>query len=152
VNPEQSDWERAALPTLRWVRDKPWGYNWRFDRDEPAEFVRGLSGTELDAALRRLENAGLIVGRRSETIGYFQWWQLRPTADGLRVLGDWPPDPRSTLDQVLVRLLQTLGDEAETEEEAKWYRRAAGSVARFGSNVVADVVKGEVRRLGGEIG
>lgn len=149
---EPTEWERIDLPVLRWAHEKPWGNNWQFDRgDDASDEVPGVSNNELDASLRRQTDAGFIAGNRTETIGYFYWAQLRITANGLRVLGQWPPDLGAGVDQALILLLGQLADQAASEEEAKWYRRAGGTVSRFGAAVVTGVVLGEVRRAGGEV-
>jgi hypothetical protein len=42
--------------------------------------------------------------------------------------------------------------EGRQEPEAKAFKRAAEAVGRFGDDVVTDVAKGELRRLGGALG
>ena len=149
---EDRSWERFELPILQWVKDASRGMNWRFDRsDDPSEEVPSLSGTRLDEGLRRLEGFRLVAGRRDESIGYFYWSGLRPTADGLRVLGEWPPGPEASVASALVRVLRELAEQSD-EPEAKAFKRAAGAVGRFGDDIVTDVAKGELRRLGGALG
>jgi hypothetical protein len=144
-------WERVDLPVLRFVADLDYGLRWRFDRGQPTDELPELKGEELDASLRRLEEHELIsAGGRSETIGYFTWWRLRPAPDGWRVLGEWPPSSEADMGTALVHILRSLADTA-SEDEAKPLRRAAGSVARLAGNVVFDVAKGELARAGGDI-
>ncbi len=77
-------------------------------------------------------------------------WRLRPTSDGWRVLGQWPPANEADMGTAIVEILRGLAEEAGAEE-AKPLRRAAGSVARFGGRVVFGVAKGEIRRTGGDL-
>jgi hypothetical protein len=76
--------------------------------------------------------------------------RLRLTPRGLRVLGEWPPSEEAQLGTALVQVLLTLADDAE-EPEAKPLRRAAGAVGRFASDVVFDVAKGELNKMGGDV-
>jgi hypothetical protein len=150
MSPEQSMWERVDLPVLRLVAGCDYAAGWRFDRQEPTEEIPVLTGTELDSALRRLEGYDLIQGRRREASGYFMWWRLRPTPDGWRVLGEWPPASEADMGAALVEILRALADDAN-EEEAKPLRRAAGSFGRLAGRVVFDVAKSEIRRAGGDL-
>jgi len=90
-------WEDLELPALRWVHAAPpeeaGGVSTGdlHSGDSPAEVLPELMESQLDEALRRLKQHGLIAGERGETIGFAFWMQLRVTADGLRVLGEWPP-------------------------------------------------------------
>ena len=65
------------------------------------------------------------------------------------MLGDWPPDLRDQLDSALALLLNKLGDDESDEQQAKWYKRAAGAVGKLGVRVVTEVFMGEMRRMGG---
>ena len=144
-------WERSDLPVLRFVAELDYSLQWRFERGEPTDELPDFKGEELDAALRRLEEHGLIeAGGRSETIGYFTWWRLRPTPDGWRVLGEWPPTSEADMGAALVHILRAMAEEAG-DEDAKPLRRAAGSVGKLAGNVVFDVAKGELERAGGDI-
>src|SRR5215216_2226471 len=150
MNPEHSMWERVDQPVLHFVVGCDYAAVWRFNRDEPTEQMPALTGTEFDSALRRLEGYGLIRGGRGEASGYFSWWRLRPTPDGWRVLGEWPPTSEADMGAALVKILRALADDA-SEEEAKPLRRAAGSVGRLAGRVVFDVAKSEIRRAGGDL-
>jgi hypothetical protein len=151
MNEAAAVWDRIDLPVLRWVAEAGYEFQWRFERNEPTEEVPSLSGDELDAALRRLQGHGLVsAGGRTETSGYYVWWRLRPTSDGWRVLGQWPPANEADMGTAVVEILRRLANEASADE-AKRLRRAAGSVARFGGRVVFDVAKGEIRQAGGDL-
>jgi hypothetical protein len=147
----ESTWDRVDLPVLRFVQTFPYEMGWEFDRRGSTEEMPQFGGEELDEALRRLEGHGLIAWHeRNETSGFFRFARLRLPADGLRVLGEWPPAEEAQLGAALVQVLRTLADEAE-EQEAKPLRRAAGAVARFAGDVVFDVAKGEFRGIGGDL-
>jgi hypothetical protein len=150
MSTEQSMWERVDLPVLHFVAGCEYAAMSRFDRHEPTEEIPALTGTECDSALRRLEGYGLIRGGRREASGYFTWWRLRPTPDGWRVLGEWPPASEDDTGAALVEILRRLAGDA-SEEEAKPLQRAAGSVGRLAGRVVFDVAKSEVRRAGGDL-
>jgi hypothetical protein len=80
VGTAETVWERVDLPLLRFVAELDYSMQWQFDRGEPTDELPALTGEELDAALRRLEEHGLIAaGGRTETIRHFVWWRLRPT-------------------------------------------------------------------------
>jgi hypothetical protein len=49
------------------------------------------TGSEIHEALRELRRRGWICGDDRGTDGsWFEWYQLTPTLDGLRQLGEWP--------------------------------------------------------------
>jgi hypothetical protein len=80
------------IAVLRWVHeqgDEGTGVL-QYNSTEPSDEVPELTKAQLDETLRRLEHAGLIAGRRIETT-QVEWSGLRATADGLRLLGEWPP-------------------------------------------------------------
>ena len=83
------------------------------------------------------------------TGAYEEWNALRPTANGLRVLGEWPPAEGATLNVALARILRALADsdQLSDKEDKTAARRAAGTVARTAGEVVLDVVKDEMARL-----
>lgn len=144
-------WEGLELPALRWVLahgDAGTGKLALGSADE-SEAVPVLSMAQLDEALVRLEDFGLITGLdRIETNAYSEWPWLRPTADGLRVLGEWPPEESATLQRALVQVLLRVADELPPEEAGP-VRRAAGGVGQFAGGVLSDVAQAELKRAGG---
>lgn len=55
---------------------------------------------------------------------------MRPTADGLRVLGEWPPAEGAAVNVALARILRGLADSDQVQEPDKMAtRRAAGTLA-----------------------
>jgi hypothetical protein len=148
------EWSDVDLPVLKWVfeasalEDAETGDLRDSDDESP---VAGVSQRDLIASLRRLHGHGLIAGEDAASFQTETWFKLRPTADGLRVLGEWPPKRAADVNRTIALILQRLADEAEDPEEAKVYRRGAGAVARFGGSVLADVAKAELGHLGGEI-
>ena len=151
VASNESTWDRIDLPVLRYVHGFPYDMEWRFDRRGPTEELPEFEGEEVDESLRRLHGHGLVWWHdRTETIGFFSYVRLRLMPRGLRVLGEWPPSEEAQLGTALVQVLLTLANDAE-EPEAKPLRRAAGAVGRFASDVVFDVAKGELNKMGGDV-
>jgi hypothetical protein len=144
-------WDELELPVLRWVLTDGSGgtRELRLSTSEPFEPLPELTQAQVDEALTRLEHHGLVVARpaRVETSDYAEWLGLRVSADGLRVLGEWPPADSASLQQALVAVLRQFAD-GLPEEEAAPVRRTAGGIARFAHGVVADVAQGELKRLG----
>jgi hypothetical protein len=149
MNESANLWDGVDEPVLKFVATFPYKYDLRLNRNEASEEIPSMTGEELDASLRRLMNFGLITWRsRSETSGFFHFTGLRLSPDGLRVLGHWPPTEEAMLGGAVVQILRALADEAETVEESKQLKRAAGVVARFAGDVVFDVAKNELTTLG----
>jgi hypothetical protein len=125
--PEPTIWERVDLPVLRWVASCEYSVGWQFDRGAPTEEVPDLTGDELDAALRWLEGYGLITAtQRNETSGYFVWVRLRPTADGWRVLGEWPPASEADMGAALTWMLEALDAVLSCEAEGGYRQSGRG--------------------------
>jgi hypothetical protein len=146
-----STWKRIDLPVLRVVQTFPYDEQWEFDRTGSTEALPHLDGEALDEALRRLRGHGLIWWHeRGETSGYFVYTRLRLAPNGLRVLGEWPPAEEAQIGAALVQVLLALAEDAD-EPEAKGLRRAAGAAGRFAGDVVFDVAKAELSRMGGDL-
>jgi hypothetical protein len=148
-------WDDVDLPVLRWVFDasrdeEAASGDLEHDSDEPS-LVEGVSKRDLHAALSRLYDYGLVHAQNGATFAFQYWTRLRPTAEGLRVLGEWPPATAAEMNAAIVLILNELADESDDPSDQKLYRRAAGAVANFGASVVLETAKGELRRLGGEV-
>jgi hypothetical protein len=144
-------WEELELPVLRWLLESRQDQLELFWDRTSSEVTDALSDRQVDDALMRLKRHGLIAGGRHEASGTSFWTQLRPTADGLRVLGEWPPVEAATVNVALAQILRTLAAELPDEERATAARRAGSALSKMSGEVVLDVVKGELRRLGGEV-
>ena len=142
--------DQLELPVLRWSLELPAFAQVELVSGEPAEGLPILTGDQVDDALRRLEREGLIVGGRAEGAGAFYWDGPRPTAQGLRVLGEWPPTEEASLQEVLAAALHRLAEDLPDQEQASVARRGGSGVARMAAGVVDDTVKAELRRLAGE--
>jgi hypothetical protein len=146
-------WEELELPVLRWVLSVGDGGTGELGHGsgEPFAGLPELTQAQVEDALTRLEEFGLVVAltARVETSDYIEWPRLRVSADGLRVLGEWPPHDSATLQQALVAVLTQFADELP-EDDARSVRRTAGGIARFAHGVVADAAQGELKRLGKE--
>ncbi len=88
-------WETLELPVLQWTLRAGDGGTGELPHgsQEPFAPVPELTQAQVEDALTRLEEHGLIVATtaRVETSDYTQWPRVRPSANGLRVLGEWPP-------------------------------------------------------------
>ncbi len=144
-------WEELELPVLRWVlaEGEAATSELGLGSGEPFAALPTLTQAQVEEALTQLEEHCLVVALspRVETSDYSAWPRLRVSANGLRVLGEWPPYDSATLQRALVDLLRGFADELP-EEEAQPVRRAAGGIARFAHGVVTDAAQGELRRLG----
>lgn len=143
--------DELELPVLRWSLELPAFAQVELFRGEAAEGMPALTGDQVDDALRRLVWEGLIVGGRAEGAGAFYWDGPRPTAQGLRVLGEWPPTEEASLQEVLAAALQRLAEDLPDEEQASVFRRAGSGVARMAGGVAEDTAKAELRRIAGEV-
>jgi hypothetical protein len=76
------------------------------------------------------------------------WWRnVRPTADGLRVLGEWPPAEAATVNVTLARILRALAGDLD-EEDATAARRAGSALWKMSADIVLDAIK----ELGKDVG
>jgi len=146
-------WDDLELPALRWIHETPPEDTGGVDTGDlhhgnnPAAVLPELTESQLDQALRRLEQHGLVVGHRGEASGLAFWMQLRVTANGLRVRGEWPPAEGTTINEALVAVLRRLAPELP-EEDATAARRAGSTVAKMSAGAVLDAVKEQAQRLG----
>lgn len=143
-------WDELELPVLQWTLSAGGDTGvLPYDGDEPFPAIPGLTKPEVADAIARLEEHELIAATSSSsTMAYRMWFGVRPTADGLRVLGEWPPAESSTVNDALVHILRALADSAElSTPEQTAARRAAGTIATTGGDLVFSVVKDEMTRL-----
>jgi hypothetical protein len=148
---EPQTWEELEWPVLRWAHDSVWAQTGGLEHlsDKRSTVLPSLTDRQLDDALRRLADHGLIVGERTEALTVW-WTKVRPTADGLRVLGEWPPVEAATLNVTLARVLRTLAGDLD-EETATATKRAASTLSRMSGEVVLDVVKERIQSGGGDL-
>jgi hypothetical protein len=119
--------------------------------ENAAEVLPKLTESQFDQALRRLEQHGLIVGERGETSDLVDWLHLRLTADGLRVLGEWPPAEGAAINDALAAVLRQLAPKLP-DDDATAARQAGSALARMSAGAVYDVLKEEAQRLGEGLG
>jgi hypothetical protein len=144
-------WEELELPVLRWVHENAWAQPGELKHlgDEPSATFPGLTNRIVDEALRRLQEHGLIDGQRAEAL--VVWWSnVRPTADGLRVLGEWPPVDAATVNVTLARVLRALAGDLD-EPDATAARRAGSALSKMSGEVVLDIVKDRIQNLGEDL-
>lgn len=143
-------WDELEQPVLMWLLTSD-EETLDLDFSAPTSpLAADLTDTEVDEALSRLEHHGLIAGTRAEGSGAVWWSQLRLTADGLRVLGEWPPAEGATINEALVLILRELAGDLP-DEEAITTKRAGSAISRMTGGAVLDAIKGESYRVGGEL-
>jgi hypothetical protein len=143
-------WETLERPALQWVLAQPRKQtDWlTHDSDDYAAVVPELTQAQLNEALHRLCQAGLITGPGpAEGSGATTWMNMRVTADGLRALGEWPFDLEMTVASLLAEMLDGLAEEGDRSSASR-IKRASGSVMRFGD----ELVRVELRQVGKELG
>lgn len=108
-----------------------------------------MTEAQVAQAIKRLQQHGLVAGVGPvATNAYERWERLRPTANGLRVLGEWPPAEDAAVNVALARVLRGLADTGDVDDEERTAaRRAAGTLSQMGADVVMDVAKDEMRRF-----
>jgi hypothetical protein len=139
-------WTEIDERVLRWVFSQPPTLDQQseipeYPTWEPVPFpeLEGLDTRQVSEALHRLKSHGLIAGGDDDMGRSTLWWRLRPTAFGLRVLGEWPD-----LDQVasalsLRNVLLELSKDAPARGQ-KALKRAAGLLGRTSAEVVRDAL------------
>jgi hypothetical protein len=144
-------WEELELPVLRWVLEQGEGTGpLSYGSSEPFDGIPELTQSQVAEAIKRLQHYGLVARNEPMATGaYEEWNALRPTANGRRVLGEWPPAEGATLNVALARILRALADsdQLSDKEDKTAARRTAGTVASTAGEVVLDVVKDEMARL-----
>lgn len=116
--------------------------------DERFEAIPHLSKSRVAEAISRLEEHGLVGGSSSPTMGHARWTSLRPTAAGLRLLGEWPPEEAASVNVALAHILRAVaGSEEFPEADQTAARRAAGTIESISGEVVLDIVKAEVAKF-----
>jgi hypothetical protein len=158
VSTDLTLWERVDERVLRWLAAQQptiGSVQYRFETREPVpdDDLPGLSSLEVHESLERLESYGLVDGRTSSAMANTTWTNLRVTALGLIILGEWPDLDRVATAASVHLLLRALAEEAP-ESEKSALRRAAGVVGRTGDDIVrgtvADLAKTAGRELGGK--
>ena len=146
-------WEELEAPVLRWVLEhgrEGTGQLWH-DSSEPFAGIPELTQAQVAEAIKRLQEHGLVASDKpTATNAYESWPQLRPTADGLRVLGEWPPTVGAEVNVALARILRALASSDDlSDEERTATRRAAGTLSQMAGGVVMDVAQEEMKKLAG---
>jgi hypothetical protein len=140
-------WSEIDEPVLHWLsaQHSSFIHSWQLKltiRPEapPSEEGPALDEREVDQALTRLVDHGLIDGKRTETIAFAYWSRLRMAGLGWQVLGEWPELDRLSSAAGLRLLLARLADEAGDTEEGTALRRLVGFMASVGDGVVQRAV------------
>jgi hypothetical protein len=147
-------WEDFESLVLRWVFENAGADSGLLPHRSMESFngIPSLTEPQVAEAIERLIQHGLIAARGGPvvTIGYKGWMGLRPTANGLRVLGQWPPEDGASVNMALSHVLRQLAKaDGIDESDRSAARRAAATVTNLSGDVVLDVLKDEVARLAG---
>jgi hypothetical protein len=152
ADPNATLWERVDERVLRWVFSlaptlEHMLYTLQEREPIPDDDIPGLDSREINESLHRLASHGLIDGKPQSTSHDTSWSHLRITAQGLRVLGEWPDLDLVASAATFHHVLRKLAEDAPDEEKSALVR-AAGSVGR-----TADaVVQGTVTNIAGSLG
>jgi hypothetical protein len=152
-----STWIECDEPVLRWLREQGSSFlpeTWDLklglrDSVEPLDEVSGLNSEQMDQALTRLFEHGLLDGRRQETIGYAFWSGLRMTA---QVLREWPDLDQLTSAVGLKMLFNELAKSATDTEDQGALRRMVGIVGEVGEGIALSTLNTAAGDLGGDLG
>ncbi len=133
-------WHEVDERVLRWVFSLPPSWEMHshdFELVEPAPFdpIPGLDSRQVHESLARVVSFGLIDGDEGPAMQSTMWSKLRVTARGMIVLGEWPDLDRVAAAAAIHRLLAALAEGAPSDEQPA-LRRAAGTVAHLGDDVV----------------
>lgn len=150
---ETTLWERVDRKVLEWVHALPPTLErtmaeWDTQPPETFDDLPEVDGAELHASLQRLRGHGLIDGDGQEALGgNVCWLNLRVTAEGLILLGEWPDIDRMASAAGLHRLLTALSTSAPEEERGP-LKRTAGLLGRTAD----DVLRGTLNDVAGAAG
>jgi hypothetical protein len=142
-------WETTDERVLHWVfslppvigRDRPNGGLYVFPKttSEPCRDIGGLDSRDVANALDRLHSFGLITANTHDLGREAHWWNLRLSADGLRLLGEWP-DYDQLATAVGIRSVLLHLSKAAPRDDASVLKKTAGIVARAGDDAVRELV------------
>ena len=128
------------------VRDLELELPGRGTRDHVVERT-GYARDEVTDSLRNLIDGGYVTGRDwGAKDDPHNWYDLRLTAPGRRVVGQWPStDPADAL----VKLLEERLAETDDEAEATKLRRVLETVTEVGAGVLRDTLTALIRATAG---
>jgi hypothetical protein len=136
-------WEEVDEPVLCWLAAERSSFidGWQLQLTirpdpPPSEEVPELDERQVDGALIRLRDHGLVDGNRLETSAFAVWSRLRVTGVGQQVLGEWPELDRLNSAERLRLLLDRLAEETEDAEERSRLKRLIGFLGSIGDGVV----------------
>jgi DNA-binding PadR family transcriptional regulator len=138
-------WEEIAEPVLRWVQrypsflSEPLLLTLAITEPTPFEDIEGLDSRQVNDALKRLQSRGLISGEMDHFGRDVIWGKLRLTADGLRLLDEWPDLEKIEAASALGAVLEQLATTAP-HEDATALRRTEAYVARTSGELIRDAV------------
>jgi hypothetical protein len=137
-------WSERDEPALRWLADNPpraniLRTNWM--SDEPHEGVPALTQAHFHKAVETLDDAGYVAGVTGDAPsgGWVSWTHFQVTGAGKQALGLWPRFDALAEPGELADILEALADNAPTEEQAGYLRRAAAAVRRAAPGVIRGI-------------
>lgn len=132
-------WKEVALPALQAIKELQGDYTYGVtDKDIACRLDKPLS--VVGPQLRALRDGGYIVIDREtpsseNPFGYY-WIYLAP--DGLRLLGDWPPQEIEELLDALSSALKAAKNPEDRGKLKKLVAKIAETMARRGVSEVVD--------------
>ena len=135
-----SEWDEIALPALKqihaWEGDEG---AFEYDTHDVAEALGVGDANQVGRQLESLKEAGLITMGDARASGNpHNYISLRVTAEGRRVVGEWPSDPVAALLKAVDQAIeQHLG--GPDEKRLKKLRRI---VSKFTPEVARIIVQG----------
>jgi hypothetical protein len=145
-------WERRDLPVLQAVATTD-DENLRNDfltlhRGRTGTFGLDLADEEIHDAILVLGDAGYVEGNGpTYSGGGVHFTSFRVTGRGQQARGQWPLFHDIASPETLAQLLETLAEEAATEEESENMRRAARYARTIGGSAMRAAAIGATSQL-----
>ena len=137
-------WSERDLPVLNWLAEtpRPSDILSTYRHDRPHDGVPALTHAQVSRAVETLHDAGYVSSDPPvyEGGGGVHWTRFQVTGAGKQALGLWPAFDALGEPSELAAILEALADNAPTEEQASYLRRAAAAVRRVGPSVVRGLV------------
>jgi hypothetical protein len=139
-------WADRDEPVLRWLLENPpnggflrvWAISGLAHGDTPFEGIPLLTQSQVYLAVETLRDAGYVASNRGEwsSGGGYTITQVQVTGKGKQALGLWPSFDALGSPDELAAILESLADNAATEEEASNLKTAARTVRSAAPAVV----------------
>jgi hypothetical protein len=134
-------WSERDEPVLRWlIENPPHGNilrtNWM--HTAPHGMLPSLTDAQVHRAVETLRDAAYVDSDEGmwSTGGGVSWARFQVTGRGKQALGLWPRFDALGDPQELAAILDALAENAPTQEQASYLKRAAGAVRRAAPEVI----------------